>query len=256
MATEKKNQELELQIRKTQLRNSLLITALVILLTIGLLVGLQRQRKAKQELTAQNALIQQQSEQLKSLDAAKSRFFANVSHELRTPLALMLGPIQSVLQGSNLSEKQTRLLGIAQQSGKGLQTLVNEILDLQKLEAGKMELMEKPTALVPFFSNAAQFESLAQRKEVDFSIETALDKNLVALIDQEKCRQVLYNLLSNAFKFTTVGGAVKVKLEIEKSKIHNSKLENSASTALNTPISQYPNIQISVTDTGPGIHPD
>jgi signal transduction histidine kinase/DNA-binding response OmpR family regulator len=245
LAAEQKNQELELKIGRAQLRNALVITALVALLTLGLLVGLQKQRKARRELAAQNALIQQQTEQLKSLDAAKSRFFANVSHELRTPLTLMLGPIHTVLQDPNLSEKQTRLLRTAHQSGKGLQGLVNEILDLQKLEAGKMGLLENPTAIVPFFSRyAAQFESLAQRKEVDFSFETALDTSLVARIDQEKCRQVLYNLLSNAFKFTPAGGAVKVQLDIRDA------------GGPGKPVSTFPYLQIVVSDTGPGIHPD
>ena len=245
LATQQRNQELELRIKKTQLRNSLLITALVILLTIGLLVGLQRQRKAKQKLAAQNALIQQQSEQLKSLDAAKSRFFANASHELRTPLTLILGPIQSVLQESNLSEKQTRLLNTAHQSGKGLQTLVNEILDLQKLEMGKMEVYAEPTLLSAFFNRyAAQFESLAQSRHIDFRHETNITDDAVANIDREKCRQILYNLLSNAFKFTPAGGHVKLTLEI-------------GDTA-RLPIYQFTNLPISITvsDSGPGIPPE
>ncbi len=249
LATQQRNQELELRIKKTQLRNALAIAALIALLTVALLVGLNRQRKAKQKLATQNAVIQQQAEQLKSLDDAKSRFFANVSHELRTPLTLVLSPIKSLLKENQLTERQSRLIQTAHQSGKELQQLVNEILDLQKLEVGKMELNEKPTTLAPFFgSYAAQFQSLADRKQIDFSIETSLDNQLSASIDQDKCRQILYNLLSNAFKFTTPGGEVKVKLEIGNWEIGLPR----------PPISQFPisNFQITVSDSGPGIHPD
>ncbi len=251
LAIEKKNQELELRLKKSQLRNALIITLLVLLLAGGLLVGMNKQRKAKQELATQNALIQQQAEQLKSLDAAKSRFFANVSHELRTPLTLVLSPIKSLLKENELTEKQTRLVQTAHNSGKELQQLVNEILDLQKLEVGKMELNEKPTTLAPFFGNyAAQFQSLADRKPIDFLFKTNLDNQLTAIIDQEKCRQIIYNLLSNAFKFTPAGGEIKVNIGMrdEETGMH-AKVGSSL-----TPHPSY--LVISVSDTGPGIHPE
>ncbi len=109
LATEKKNQELELRIKKNQLRTTLSITALALALAGLLFTGLRRQRKAKQELVAQNALIQRQAEELKSLDVAKSRFFANVSHELRTPLTLILGPIKSALKSGTLDNRNSAL---------------------------------------------------------------------------------------------------------------------------------------------------
>jgi signal transduction histidine kinase len=249
LATDKKNQALELQLKEAQLRNALIITAFVLLLATGFLFGMNKQRKAKQELAAQNVLIQQQSEKLKTLDVAKSHFFANVSHELRTPLTLLLGPIKTLLKENQLTEKQSQLLQMANHSGKQLQQLVNEILDLQKLEMGKMELYEKPTQLSLFFNRyAAQFESLAQRRQIDFSIETTVGDEVMANIDQEKCRQIIYNLLSNAFKFTPPGGRVKVKLEIR-----NWEIEETGK-----PISKFQisNFQISVSDSGPGIHPD
>ncbi|TNE49564.1 MAG: response regulator [Bacteroidetes bacterium] len=221
LATEKENQELELQIKKTQLRNSLLMSALVILLTFGLFVGMQRQRKAKQELAAQNTLIQQQAEELKSLDAAKSHFFANVSHELRTPLTLMLGPIKSVLKGSHSPEQQKKLLNTALRSGQQLQQLVNEILDLRKLEMGKMDVQAEPTLLSAFFNTyATQFESLAQSRHIDFSHETTLPVDAAANIDREKCRQILSNLLSNALKFTPAGGWVRVHCSLQGNNLH------------------------------------
>lgn len=234
LEVEKENKELELSSKKAQLRNSRIIVFLIFLLAAGLLLGLYQQEKGRRRLALQNTLIQQQSEQLKSLDAAKSRFFANVSHELRTPLTLLLGPVRSLLKENHLTEKQVQLLQMADRSGKQLEQLVNEILDLRKLEMGKMGVEEKPARLRAYFlTYFAQFESLAERKQVDYSILISIDDETVANIDQEKCRQILFNLLSNAFKFTPPGGQIVVKISLENDRL-----------------------QLAVADTGPGIHPD
>jgi signal transduction histidine kinase/DNA-binding response OmpR family regulator len=254
LAAEKEKQALELRLKNNQLRNSLIITFLVLLLAAGLFIGLYKQRQGKQQLASQNTVIRHQSEQLKNLDAAKSRFFANISHELRTPLTLLLAPIRTMLQEDQLTKKQHRLLQIAHQGGKELKQLVNEILDLRKLESGKMELHEEPTEISTFFNRyAAQFESLAQRKQVDFSIENAVAPGVVANIDREKCRQVLYNLLSNAFKFTPPGGRVKMEIGMrDEGRGTRDKYVTTASSVLPHPSS----LRLAVSDTGSGIHPD
>ena len=234
LATEKEKQALELDLQKARLRSSLIVALFVLALASFLLFAYYKQRSAKRKLADQNALIQQQAEQLKSLDAAKSRFFANVSHELRTPLTLLLGPVDILLKENRLSEKQTRLLQMARHSGAQLRQLIDDILDLRKMETGNMELHAEPAALLPFFRNyAAQFESLAERQRIRFSFDAALDPALTALLDREKCRQILFNLLSNAFKFTPEGGRIGVKLEIARDILC-----------------------LRVADTGPGIHPD
>jgi signal transduction histidine kinase len=233
-------EEREEDIRHEKERRNWILAAFLLLLLFAALLAHYYRRLQKA-----NRITETQSIQLKTLDTAKSHFFANVSHELRTPLTLLLGPIKTLLKENQLTEKQSRLIQTAYQSGKELQQLVNEILDLQKLEMGKMELYEKPTQLSLFFNRyAAQFESLAYRKKIDFSIETTVGEEVMANIDQEKCRQIIYNLLSNAFKFTPPGGEIKVKLEIGNWEIGQSH---------NFPIS---NFQISVSDSGPGIHPD
>ncbi len=234
-------QALELQGERARRNLLIAIIFIVLLLILALAYFYLQLQKA-------NRKTEQQAHQLKDLDAAKSRFFANVSHELRTPLTLLLGPVRTLLKENQLTEKQNRLLQMANQSGKQLNQLVNEILDLQKLEMGKMELNQKPTGLPAFISRyVAQFESLAQRQQIDFSFETNLADDLVANIDPEKCRQILYNLLSNAFKFTPAEGRVKLTLNI-------------GGTAP-LPIHQFDNspihrLQITVSNTGPGIHPD
>lgn len=234
LATEKKNKELELSLAHVRLRNSKVVVGLATLLAAVFLLAFIFLRKRQQELARQNILIQQQTEQLQSQDAAKSRFFANVSHELRTPLTLLLGPIHTLLKENQLSARQVRLLSMASRSGAQLRQLVDEILDLRKLELGKMELDLKPTQLQEFFTRyAVQFESMAESKQIDFSFTTGIDENVTALIDPEKYRQILYNLLSNAFKFTPAGGWIKAELSIRGEQL-----------------------LLEVADTGPGIHPD
>jgi signal transduction histidine kinase len=234
LEVENENKKLELGLKKNQLRYSLIVAILILLLASGIFLAYRKQRDDKRKLSEQNTLIQRQSEQLKSLDAAKSHFFANVSHELRTPLALMLGPISSLLKEPRRTAKQTHLLQLAQKSSKQLDQLVTDILDLGKLEMGKMELNETPTEVAPFFrSYFAQFESLAESRQIDFSFDIAVGDEAVANLDQAKCRQILNNLLSNAFKFTPAGERVEAKLSLNNG-----------------------TIQLIVADTGPGIHPD
>lgn len=233
VAAEKASQEIELQLKETQLRSYLAIVVLALLLAAGFIYAYYLQRRAKERLAKQNNTIQKQAEVLQNLDAAKSRFFANVSHELRTPLTLLLGPINSVIKEDSLSEKQQKLLLTAKLSGENLQKLVTQILDLTKLEAGKMEINEQATELLAFFQKElVQFESLAFSKEIDISFKIALEEGLMANIDQIKYRQIIHNLLSNALKFTPGGGQVKVSLAIENDKL-----------------------LLDVADTGDGIHP-
>lgn len=227
-------QHLELVLKKRQLIYTLIIFLLVCLLALGLLAGLRKQRQGKRELAEQNARIREQAEQLKSLDAAKSRFFTNVSHELRTPLTLLLGPIQSLLKDSNLSARQAHLLQMARQSGKQLEQLVNEILDLRKLEQGHIELHLVPTGVSAFVgAYLAQFESLAERKQIQFSVLLPPSNTPTILLDQEKFRQILFNLLANAFKFTPNGGRIETAVSLDGGVL-----------------------RLRVTDNGPGIHPD
>lgn len=223
-----------LKARNSQLLYTIIISGLILLIAAGLWIGLLRQRKARQTLAAQNLLIQTQGEQLKALDGAKSRFFANVSHELRTPLTLLTSPIKSLLKENQLSKKQTQLLQMAERSGQQLGQLINEILDLRKLEMGKMNLNPEPTALHSYFQTyISQFESLALQKQIDFHPAIDIGASAIADLDREKCRQVLFNLLSNAFKFTPPGGRIEVRVQATEG-----------------------TLTIRVADNGPGIHPD
>jgi len=236
LETEYRTGEKERLLQTTRQQRSwlLVLAGLITLLGGFVFVGFLRQRKTSRTLRLQNAKIQQQSEELKSLEQLKSRFFANVSHELRTPLTLMLGPIGTVLHDSTLNEKNTVLLQSVRKSGNQLLALINEILDLSKLEAGKMSLNETPTHLHELLRYLyAQFESHARFKGIDLEFQNLIDPNTHVLLDRKKAEHIVSNLLSNALKFTDKGGKVTLRCCEENDKI-----------------------RITIQDNGRGIHPD
>ncbi|GAB5551745.1 MAG: hypothetical protein Sapg2KO_13360 [Saprospiraceae bacterium] len=168
-----------------------------------------------------NEKIKEQSAQLQKVDEIKSRFFTNVSHELRTPLTLIMGPLQSMQNQQLLNEQQGKLIALAYRNSKQLEQLVNEILDLQKLSANQLQLQTQPTEIAAFFRlHLGQFESLANFKAIDYTYQVDIPKQQKALIDREKCRQIVYNLLSNAFKFTLQKGSVGIKVFLQQHVLH------------------------------------
>ncbi len=191
-------------------------------------------QRRTQTIRDQNKQLEQQAQELRHLDQVKSRFFANVSHELRTPLTLLLGPIGSVLNNGQLTGRNFTLLKKAKQSGRNLLNLINEILDLSKIEAGYMELQESPSFLYSFFKHSfALFESHAKLNDIQFLMDYDATESLQILLDVDKFKKVVNNLLSNAFKYTAKKGTVTLRLR---------ELDNE--------------ILLSVVDTGQGIHPD
>jgi len=184
-------------------------SVLYALLLTGLLLSwrfydLKRQR-LKQELELEHV----ETEKLKSLDSVKSRFYANISHEFRTPLTLILGQIdrlRPMVQELELSED----LNIMQRSAKRLHNLIDQLLNLSKLESGQMKLHTRRENIVLLINGYLQsFESLAQKKEIDLIFDPA-EETILLYVDRDKIEKILYNLLSNAFKFTGKGGRIEV----------------------------------------------
>jgi signal transduction histidine kinase/response regulator RpfG family c-di-GMP phosphodiesterase len=152
----------------------------------------------------------QQAEQLMELDRQKTEFFQNVSHEFRTPLTLNIGPLESaVAQEKGLDYEQSV---IALRNSRRLLRLVNQLLDLQRLDAGRMQPSFRPCNLMDFVIQVVDsFRPYCDRKQIQ--LETYLEDCPPVYLDLEKFDKVLYNLLSNAMKFTSAGGRISVKLE-------------------------------------------
>ena len=183
---------------------------------------------------------QRQKEKLEEANRAKDNFIAHMSHELRTPLNSIIGFSHILKKDSRLIPEQLKSIDLINQSGQHLLTLINDILDLSKLTANKLELQNRDLNLADFINNiAAIFDIRAQDKGVSFISELSDDLPKVVRADETKLRQVLLNLLSNAVKFTSNG---TVTLSI-------SSLTANSDSRLRT-------IRFAVEDTGKGIPED
>ncbi|GAB5526450.1 MAG: hypothetical protein Roseis2KO_43220 [Roseivirga sp.] len=181
---------------------------------------IKSQQKLKKEVALRTNEIEKQALELKKLDVAKTQFFANISHELRTPLTLILGPLQQLMEEGKLNKDQLRQLERMYRNGQNLSELVEEILELTKLEAGKLEVRETEIALKPLLKRiCAAYESLAARKELDYSCLLHFSDQTVLLLDKGKLEKVINNLISNAFKFTPSGGFVKLSVFLEQDQL-------------------------------------
>lgn len=190
------------------------------LLAVLIAVAYYQQRKSRQELAAQKAIIETQAGELRELDAAKSRLFANISHELRTPLTLMLAPVSSLHKRLPEEAAERPFLNMIRQNGEQLLRRVNEILDLSKLDAGKLELEEDAVAIDAFVRRqVSMFESYAHQQQVDLDYESSLEAEQALLTDEDKLGKIITNLLSNALKFTPAGGSVLLEAEREDNQL-------------------------------------
>jgi signal transduction histidine kinase/DNA-binding response OmpR family regulator/ligand-binding sensor domain-containing protein len=205
------------------------------------------------EIAAQNETLGQQAEELamqteklKELDEAKSRFFANISHEFRTPLTLILSPLLDKLA---LLHRQPAATGVTMRAGelevmsrnaRRLLQLINQLLDLSKLESGKMPLALQPGDLKALLNIVhASFSSLAEHQRIGLTLQLP-DEPLRRQYDEDKLEKVLYNLLSNAIKFTPEGGEVRLQ----------------AATVPDAARPHVPAVQITVRDNGRGMTAD
>jgi signal transduction histidine kinase/CheY-like chemotaxis protein len=190
-------------------------------------------RRAQAETQTAFETVEAQAAALRTLDEAKSRFFANVSHELRTPLMLVQGPLQDVLDGrlGPTSEPVREQVETVLASGRRLGELVEQLLDVAKLEAGELRLNVRREDLAPLFHRIAHaFGALARNRGIAF--DTRLPQgSIVASVDSDQMEKVWANLLANALKFTRAGGRVTFAVEA----------------------GDGPDLVVTVEDDGPGI---
>ncbi len=158
-----------------------------------------------------------QKERAEESTHMKSQFLANMSHELRTPMNSILGLTELILESSTLKGKNKERLEVVLKSGKRLMSLINDILDLSKIEAGKMEINEETTLLDDILEDVENaITPLAAAKSIEFKITKDINTNAQIKTDRGRVTQVLINLLGNAVKFTEKG-FVELKLFIPDS---------------------------------------
>lgn len=172
------------------------------------------------DLSIKNDEIRKKAEELELSTKYKSEFLANMSHELRTPLnsILLLSRLLSENHTKNLSEEQMEFAKVIQNSGSGLLHLIDEILDLSKIEAGKMDVELEEVNITNFVDEIyGLFHAVAQEKEIEFKVVNNTAKDFKLKTDEMKLGQIIKNLISNALKFTPKG---KITLESAPCKIN------------------------------------
>lgn len=192
------------------------------------------QRKEAAEQQAQ--VIAGQAERLRELDQQKSRFFDDLAHELRTPLTLILGPLHDVRRAASTA---TPAIDGAIRNGEILLDLTNQLLDLARLEAGKLPLQRRAEDLAALLRRCAErFDALAATRRVAFTQRTPAEPVWVPL-DLRHAGKIIDNLLSNAFKFTPAGGRVALSLDIDAD---GSARVDVADTGSGIPAEQLPHV--------------
>jgi signal transduction histidine kinase/ligand-binding sensor domain-containing protein/DNA-binding response OmpR family regulator len=205
-----------------------------------ILIGLTLYGLRRFEL--KRAVLKSELEKSKEVDEMKSRFFANISHEFRTPLTLILGPLQKFLSTTKDTESKRDVLTM-QKNARRLQQLIDQLLDLSKIEAGRMPLQAQPDDIVQRIREwTASFVSLAESRNITLDLNFP-EKFVIVYFDPEKLEKITYNLLGNAFKFTPEGGKVTVAVDIPPSR---EQAKRSASRF----------IQVTVADSGVGFAPE
>jgi signal transduction histidine kinase/DNA-binding response OmpR family regulator len=213
---------------------------------------LERQQKAIRDKNAEmekaKLAIQLKAEELELASKYKSEFLANMSHELRTPLnsMLILAQLLAGNKENNLTAKQVEYATIIHSSGNELLAIINDILDLSKVEAGKIEVHPEEVPLADLTTSIEQkFRAVADEKGLSFAIHLAEGLPASLYTDEQRITQIITNLLSNAFKFTHEGS---VSLDIRRPAV-GVDLSRTGLASTNA-------IAISVTDTGVGIPKD
>ncbi|MBI2187145.1 MAG: response regulator [Acidobacteria bacterium] len=174
---------------------------------------LELNRNLERRVEERTAQLERVNQQLEIASAHKSRFLAGMSHELRTPLNSILGFAELLQEPDfgSLDDSQRRFVANIHTSGTHLLELINDILDLSKVAAGKIELHPEPVNVHEILQGVGDIlRPLASRKTLTFTVHPA-DAGLHALADAARFKQVLYNLISNAIKFTPAGGHVDVR---------------------------------------------
>jgi signal transduction histidine kinase/ligand-binding sensor domain-containing protein/DNA-binding response OmpR family regulator len=179
-----------------------------VLLIIATIYFVWRTQLKREKIKHEYEMSKFEAEKMHEVDEMKNRFFTNISHEFRTPLTLIFGPAKDVIE--NTKESDTKhSVSIIKRNASKLYALVNQLLDLSKLEAGKMKLEATEQNIIPLLKGyVLSFSSLAERKKITLKFNSAED-NLNVFVDEEKLEKIVSNLLSNAFKFTPEGGTIE-----------------------------------------------
>ncbi len=230
-------QQTEIDIRQSKIDKQILIsknqTNIILAISITLAIALilssiffylfKENKKISKKLMAQKNEISEQKnkllelvKQVKEATDAKFNFFTNISHELRTPLTLILGPLEDTISSPRLHFTLKNNLDLVHRNAIRLLKLINQLMDFRKIEEGKMHINASKLDIGNFVIEIAnEFKDLARKKHISLNVKNRIS-GLHIFFDQSMLDKVLFNLLSNAFKFTEENGIINVTIDQEK----------------------------------------
>jgi signal transduction histidine kinase/DNA-binding response OmpR family regulator/ligand-binding sensor domain-containing protein len=187
------------------------MSTVFVLLIIGLIGGIIYMLIRRQRISFEKKIDSISFESNEN----KMKFLTNIAHELRTPLSLVVAPIEDMMQNyTNIEPKWKNHLNLIYRNSNYLLTLINQIIDFRKLNAGKLQLNLQVVDLVALVKDVSEnFKGLESRRKANLKVQVP-DKSILAKIDSQKIEEVLYNLLSNAFKHTSENNSIMVSLEV------------------------------------------
>lgn len=217
---------------------------LIAILMIALYIRWRTYRLRKEKETLESQVsertreIEEKDARLLQMDRMKTRFFANISHEFRTPITLIINPVEEMLASDSRSSSDSNKLSVIHRNGKRLLYLVTQLLDLSRLDSGKMKIELVEDNIIQFMRLIfSSFISLAEKNNIHYEYHLPTEQ-VITRFDSGKLETIMNNLLSNAFKYTPEGGEIKSTVEV----------------AVATYGDDVKILKISVEDNGPGIN--
>ncbi|UCH14500.1 MAG: response regulator, partial [Bacteroidales bacterium] len=212
-----------------------------VIFIIGILLFSRRLILERERINHRMQQERQEAKHMHELDMMKIKFFTNVSHELRTPLSLIASPLDRMMKSTKNPDQKRQFLLISR-NVRRLLNLVNQLLDFRKMEVEEFTYNPVESDIISYIKDISEsFTDMAEKKKISFSVQSGI-KKLEMLFDHDKLEKIMFNLLSNAFKFTPEHGSISVNLNLvslNKDPANNKKLLN-----------------ITVCDTGIGIPED
>lgn len=206
------------------------------LVVVAFLFVIRRIIQVREKMKYEVEQERERTLRVRELDNMKTKFFTNVSHEFRTPLSLILSPLETLIAQTR-DDEQRRYFELMRRNGKRLLNLVNQLLDFRKLEVSEIKLHPTQGDIIAFIRDTvSSFSDLSEKKDIRLHFSSPVT-SLQTLFDHDKLEKILFNLLSNAFKFTLAHGEVSVLLNFRESE-------------------QGKFLEINVSDTGIGMSPE
>lgn len=240
---------------KTPLYRSRLAYLIYITLTVTIIGRFVSFRRTRRKLENDIRFKQLEKEKIEELHRERIRLFTNFSHELRTPLTLIINPLEDLLQQFSFSEEVKKALLLIKKNTGRLLLLVNNLMDIQKYEAGKTVLQKSRFDFATFLTEMyASFESMAAQRNIRFTLLSELPAHFYVNYDREEMDKVFFNLLSNAFKFTPSGGSIAL-IARKAGNEACRQLPGLTREQLDSLVEEH-YIYVEVADTGKGIESD